>query len=918
METTHPFPTPTGGHGFVSIQGKVYHRIRSSHYNSAIRWLLHDGFLQHLPPHVNWASTIPSAWKTALTNALTRLNPLVHALQNLSAQSVHIPNARLILHDSGSTSEIAAIMCYDNSTQLQARSRTLVISKVNGRTQQIPTVSRMWEPLAYPLLFPEGTLGWGLPSVQDTIVGVGAIDGATTTQMWYYRALLLREDRFKIFGRLTNEYLVDMFSRDLDTRLDYIRRNQLRIQEEDAVLMGDPDMQPTENVYLPSSFLGSRRWASSQIADSLTIASHLGHPTFFITMTCNPEWPEIQQRLRPGQDFTDIPLDVARVFKQKLVRLLQAVKDLFPNAGRQVYSIHSVEFQKRGLPHAHILIKFESDCVTPADIDAVVSAEMPLDPSDAALITKFMLHNHPLSNLPRSKYCQVERPDGSRYCRFNYPFPVRQETTIDEGGRVHYRRRRPGDEMVVPHILQLIRKFRCHINVEVANTSHLFQYIFKYIHKGECQLFSWIAFIPGQTLILGIGPDTTKYTVQVPPTPHQPANPDVVDEIDDFWKARYLSAGEAAWRILGFHVTKKNPSVTALPIHLPGSNRRFQYARTDGSESQLSLLDRYFLRSNASFQLGNNERSISSLTYLEYYAHFRLVKYNPENDNRPNYFPETPNPTGSPRMHAVLRGSTNVHLTRIHHVRPSDGEVFYLRTILQSKAVKSFEDARTANGVVFLSFQEAAGELGLFADSAESTLTLMEAVASLRTPRQLRMLFGDLLVNDCIEFPLATWQQFALYLAADCTIQNNGSDDLGRSFALADIGRILDDHGKTLDQYGLPNPVIPALESLQEIQRWGSDPNALIERAIQSFNTFNGGQKFIFQTVFNAVLQDQPLRLFIDGKAGTGKTTILRALCDAVRGLGRIILPTATSAFAAQLYDGGRTTHSTFKVRDVL
>ena len=35
METTHPFPTPTGGHGFVSIQGKVYHRITLWEGNAA-------------------------------------------------------------------------------------------------------------------------------------------------------------------------------------------------------------------------------------------------------------------------------------------------------------------------------------------------------------------------------------------------------------------------------------------------------------------------------------------------------------------------------------------------------------------------------------------------------------------------------------------------------------------------------------------------------------------------------------------------------------------------------------------------------------------------------------------------------------------------------------------------------------------
>jgi len=40
-------------------------------------------------------------------------------------------------------------------------------------------------------------------------------------------------------GRLANEYAIDMFSRELDARLSYIRSNQehLRAQEQDAALM---------------------------------------------------------------------------------------------------------------------------------------------------------------------------------------------------------------------------------------------------------------------------------------------------------------------------------------------------------------------------------------------------------------------------------------------------------------------------------------------------------------------------------------------------------------------------------------------------------------------------------------------------------------------------------------------------------
>ena len=77
---------------------------------------------------------------------------------------------------------------------------------------------------------------------------------------------------------------------------------------------------------------------------------------------------------------------------------------------------------------------------------------------------------------------------------------------------------------------------------------------------------------------------------------------------------------------------------------------------------------------------------------------------------------------------------------------------------------------------------------------------------------------------------------------------------------------------------------------------------------------FNNEQRDIFLQIQYAILHNEPLLMFIDGKAGCGKTFLVNTLCAWIRSTARIILPTATSAFAAQLYPGGRTTHSTFGV----
>ena len=487
LETTHPFPSLCGGPAFFAVQGKIYHRIRPSHPNSCIRWLLYDGFMAKKCPFQEWATQLPPSWISSVKKALKRHNPFVRQIRFLSQNIPRCPSASLHLYDSGAA-EVAALINNDNTTATRIHTRSLRICTAENQVQYVPVTSRLWEPLAYPLLFPHGTLGWGIAptSNPDSQQHTNHIDAdVTTTQMWYYRSRILRDHRFQLFGRLANEYIVDMFSRNLETRLHYIRMNQQRLRMEDAMLMGVDDVNDCENIYLPASFLGSRRWASEQVNDCLAIAAKLGPPTFFITMTCDPNWPEIQSQLLAGQDFTDVPVVVCRVFHRKLLLLLKTLKSMFPNAGRQIYCICSIEFQKRGLPHAHILIKYEKDCMRSNDIDEIVSAELPVNPTDRDLVLKFMIHKHPTLNRPPSTYCQRLDVTGNRICRFRYPKPLQDLTTINFEGRVDYRRRSNGDEFVVPYNITLLRAFQCHINFEIANTSHLFQYLFKYIHKGQ-------------------------------------------------------------------------------------------------------------------------------------------------------------------------------------------------------------------------------------------------------------------------------------------------------------------------------------------------------------------------------------------------------------------------------------------------
>ena len=73
-------------------------------------------------------------------------------------------------------------------------------------------------------------------------------------------------------------------------------------------------------------------------------------------MTANPELLEIKITLLPEQKTTDRPDLVAYVFRLKSQALLQDI--VHDNVlGQIVAHVYTIEFQKRGLPHMHFLLK---------------------------------------------------------------------------------------------------------------------------------------------------------------------------------------------------------------------------------------------------------------------------------------------------------------------------------------------------------------------------------------------------------------------------------------------------------------------------------------------------------------------------------------------------------------------------------
>jgi len=114
----------------------------------------------------------------------------------------------------------------------------------------------------------------------------------------------------------------------------------------------------------------------------------LGKPHLFITVTSNPAWPEIINEHTAGQTIKERLGLCLRVFKIKLNEILRDLtkSNIFGLASGWMYS---VDFQERGLPHAHILLVIRSEDTpqTSTDIDMIVSAELP-DPDSTPIFTR--------------------------------------------------------------------------------------------------------------------------------------------------------------------------------------------------------------------------------------------------------------------------------------------------------------------------------------------------------------------------------------------------------------------------------------------------------------------------------------------------------------------------------------------------
>ncbi|XP_024964284.1 uncharacterized protein LOC112504568 [Cynara cardunculus var. scolymus] len=266
------------------------------------------------------------------------------------------------------------------------------------------------------------------------------------------------QDRRNMFSlllnarRLLQQFIVDGYTMIESERLHYIRKQQkvLRCEIYDTPCnvqeQGEWDVSNIgQHVILPSSFTGGARYMMQNYLHAMSLCKWYGYLDLFLTMTCNPKWPEVRRFVKDTcLNTEDRPNILCRLFKIKLDALIRELKE--------------------------------------NEFFGKIQVGVKLD-----------------------------------------------------------------NRNVVPYNKHLLKRYQAHINVEWCNQASSIKYLFKYINKG---------------------PD--KATVAIVENSDDEVTINVVNEIKQYYDCRYLSVCEASWRIFGYDVHYRTPSVLRLLFHLLG------------------------------------------------------------------------------------------------------------------------------------------------------------------------------------------------------------------------------------------------------------------------------------------------------------------------------------------------------------
>jgi hypothetical protein len=290
-----------------------------------------------------------------------------------------------------------------------------------------------------------------------------------------------------------------------------------------------------------------------------------------LTLTFGNKWEEsleTVERIRDtlslgstGIGLNHCPIDTMLLWHNRMQHLTEKNFHRFIKAlglPKALHHIWRLEFQVRGAPHAHILIWLENR-IGLSKIKTVFSARVPplFLPRLRAVVKSEFYHSC------KPERCFSGREQGN--CKNGFPKLTSSVTRYTNDGSIIYARG-SSDRRIVEHAPALAFMWGAHCHIHILRTSE---------HPN--------------TESKGIG-YIVKYNMKIEPKLFVEASTDQINW-ETIFKARVVSAEEAAARILSFAFVVKDTAVSFVDT-VP-RNMRSALFNNDGNQIQMDDIKKY-------------------------------------------------------------------------------------------------------------------------------------------------------------------------------------------------------------------------------------------------------------------------------------------------------------------------------------
>jgi len=970
------------GDQFVFINGRVHHYMKiasSTSQNCGISYFVFDD-IASLAGSADAQDVDPQILYD-ICQGLRDENPLCAELRFLGADARERAESisvipRMPNQMSHSHFDVCSVM-----NNRQTGEMRLQVETQNHRVSDVCLDSDMVEPLCFPLLHCHGKPGYtnviksqlspdayvmarllmpekidfeymtaqaGYPPLQYIDIRTGEpfapneLQSQIEEHQWQgvSTSRVLRVNRFMLMARVAQYWLMDFYSRVLDQRMSIVGKMKNRImmgqtmqtsdalnehEEQDRIAAGYMDA-PKNDSYLPSSVHGSPRHMAALAKNALVLVSEFGCPHVFITLTCNPKWPEIVSQLLNNQTAFDRPDVTAAVFKSRLDQLKVNLRNGKYFDGRElIYTFHVIEYQYRGLPHAHMVARlkdahditdqYQQDLIEFVNLHFV--AEFPRfegsehqnvyrrdgEPEFTELYKKKAIEAVRMHNKHKcSTAINGCKRDSNAQCKRGYSrTETIPETYVDAvTNRIVYRRRTDDDLLIVPYNLQMMMDWDSHINVEYSGSHYCALYLYKYCYKGAAR----------------------KERIDLSPEQEH----DSLDEIKLFIYGRIMCSMAAIWRMYGYQdYPAPEPPVVAFKVRTKAQLADF-VKRKEVTDMQMyysrpAVLEHmtfieFFKKYNTSSKCPKfYERNGGLENDLTSNRHFFKVKLGHVDDDQYIYVP----------VREVMR------CVRIEMVYVTSGDIYYLRLILLNRKARNDEDVLTympvrggGRPIVCTSYQQSAIAHGYVESIADVTKTYDDMCQN-GTGAQCQSYFVVLTVNGYATHPIFDDDQRRSFMHMDYITFQGVSLIVAEQMMLQDLERCFRRSNSSLEKFGfpVPNGVPTELEEANSI--WMSlDVQTRQGQLLDSLNLShpnNDEQQLAFDLIMDTIIgfkdaireeMVEHVFHFIGGPGGTGKSALFKKLHAACRANGLLIAICACTSLAALLFEGATTAHSLF------